>query len=289
VSLDDTAAPELGRYGSVRDGWVYDSLDDAEADVGHPVDGGMIVRETGTAVIGGARFVVASDGSLIASRSVGTLTPSSFHGTPVDGELHVGWAYRATTVRATPDGAAVATLPMHAQVAVGDVSRGFVRIADNRWAARGDLRIPALTAPPAGVGDHDRWFDVDLHEQVLVAYEGARPVYATLVSTGRPDHATAAAVTRVMLKLRMTTMTNSGADESYSVADVPWVMYYADKLALHGAYWHDRFGELHSHGCVNLAPRDARVLFAWSAPEVPPGWSGVYANADAQGSVVRIH
>ncbi len=40
-----------------------------------------------------------------------------------------------------------------------------------------------------------------------------------------------------MLKLRMTTMTNSGADDSYSVADVPWVMYYADKLALHGAYW----------------------------------------------------
>jgi lipoprotein-anchoring transpeptidase ErfK/SrfK len=84
-------------------------------------------------------------------------------------------------------------------------------------------------------------------------------------------------------------MTNSGADESYSVADVPWVMYYSDKLALHGAYWHDKFGEVHSHGCINLAPRDARVLFAWSAPEVPPGWTGVYASADARGSVVRIH
>ncbi len=185
VPLDDTTAPELGRYGSVRDGWVYDSRDDAEADVGHPVDGGMIVRETGTAEIGGGRFVVASDGSLIASRSVGTLTPSSFHGTPVDGELRVGWAYRAATVHATPDGAAVATLPMHAQVAVGEVSRGFVRIADDRWVSRGDLRIPALAAPPAGVGEHDRWFDVDLHEQVLVAYEGRRPNWSTRRSCRR--------------------------------------------------------------------------------------------------------
>ena len=46
----------------------------------------------------------------------------------------------------------------------------------------------------------------------------------------------------------------------YSVEHVPWVMYFHDSFALHGAFWHQGFGRTHSHGCVNLAPADARLL-----------------------------
>ena len=45
--------------------------------------------------------------------------------------------------------------------------------------------------------------------------------------------------------------------------------------ALHAAYWHDAWGERMSGGCVNLAPIDAKRLFAWSEPEVPEGWYGL--------------
>ena len=41
------------------------------------------------------------------------------------------------------------------------------------------------------------------------------------------------------------------------------------------AYWHNIFGNVRSHGCTNLAPRDARWLYHWSSPEVPAGWHGV--------------
>jgi lipoprotein-anchoring transpeptidase ErfK/SrfK len=55
------------------------------------------------------------------------------------------------------------------------------------------------------------------------------------------------------------------ADRSdfYSLEDVPWIMYYDDARALHGAYWHNNFGYQQSHGCVNLAPADAQWLFEW--------------------------
>src|SRR5262249_61126793 len=74
----------------------------------------------------------------------------------------------------------------------------------------------------------------------------------------------------------------------YSVADVPWTMYYDGHFALHTSYWHDGFGYPLSHGCINLAPRDARVLYQWSSPDVPPGWTSVYRDEDTPGSLVRV-
>jgi hypothetical protein len=162
----------------------------------------------------------------------------------------------------------------------------FVRVADG-WVARADLRVAALTAPPAGAAADERWFDIDLDEQVLVAYEGTRPVYATLVSTGKWKHRTPASITRVASKLQTANMV-SEKRELYSVADVPWTMYYDRDFALHTSYWHDGFGEPRSHGCVNLAPRDARALYHWSSPDVPPGWTAVYGDADNPGSLVRV-
>ena len=44
-------------------------------------------------------------------------------------------------------------------------------------------------------------------------------------------------------------------------------------IALHGAYWHRRFGERVSHGCVNLAPTDAAWLYEFT-PNFERGKSG---------------
>ena len=58
-------------------------------------------------------------------------------------------------------------------------------------------------------------------------------------------------------------------------------------FALHGTHWHDEFGKVRSHGCVNLSPLDAAWLFEWTDPVVPPGWHSVL-NKD-RGTVVIIH
>jgi len=65
-------------------------------------------------------------------------------------------------------------------------------------------------------------------------------------------------------------------------------MYYDHGFALHTSYWHDGFGSVRSHGCVNLSPADARFLYHWSSPDVPPGWIAVYGDEDHPGSLVRV-
>ena len=79
------------------------------------------------------------------------------------------------------------------------------------------------------------------------------------------------------------------ADEAklYDVSAVPWAMRFKAGLYLHAAYWHDAFGVRRSHGCVNLSPRDARALYEWATPALPPGWSEVEVPLD-QALVVRI-
>jgi lipoprotein-anchoring transpeptidase ErfK/SrfK len=163
----------------------------------------------------------------------------------------------------------------------------FVRVGDDAWIARKDLRATSLAEMPDGVVEDEKWFDIDLDDQVIVAYEGSRPVYATLVSTGKYGHSTPTVITRIASKLERTTM-SSDKQDVYSVADVPWTMFYDNNYALHSSYWHDSFGGIRSHGCINLAPHDARLLFRWSSPDVPPGWSAVYGSEQNPGSLVRV-
>jgi len=78
--------------------------------------------------------------------------------------------------------------------------------------------------------------------------------------------------------------------QNFELRDVPWIQYFAAGYALHGAYWHDVFGIPRSHGCVNLAPIDARLIFRWTDPPVPEGWHGINVGPDmGQGTSVFVH
>lgn len=132
-----------------------------------------------------------------------------------------------------------------------------------------------LRRPPS-VGPDERWIHIDLSEQTLVAYDGDRPVFATLVSTGKEPGMTPVGVHRVQTKLVAASMRDQPEeDEAYSIDDVPWTQYFSGSVALHGAFWHAGFGQVRSHGCVNLSPYDARWLFGFTAPALPPEWHAV--------------
>src|SRR5678815_37413 len=76
---------------------------------------------------------------------------------------------------------------------------------------------------------------------------------------------------------------------NFELRDVPWIQYFASGYALHGAYWHDVFGIPRSHGCVNLSPIDARVVFRWTDPPVPEGWHGINIGTEmGEGTAVII-
>jgi lipoprotein-anchoring transpeptidase ErfK/SrfK len=69
---------------------------------------------------------------------------------------------------------------------------------------------------------------------------------------------------------------------------VPWVLFFHKAFGFHGAFWHNDFGRVRSHGCVNLAPRDAAWLYAWAGPEMPVGWSAVLPSPSHPGTLVRV-
>ena len=126
-----------------------------------------------------------------------------------------------------------------------------------------------------------KWIEVSIKRQMLIAYEGTRPVFATLVSSGRggmsdPEKTTATirGIFYVHAKHVSGTMDGEEGSDSFDLRDVPYIQYFHEGYALHGAYWHDEFGKPRSHGCVNLAPADAHWLFEWTDPVVPPEWHG---------------
>jgi len=157
-----------------------------------------------------------------------------------------------------------------------DERRSYVVDREGELLSAGAVRVARATRRPPQVPKRARWVHVRLSEQVLVAYEGDRPVYATLVSTGKEGFATEPGLFRIHAKHVSTTMDGAeGTDEAYSIEDVPWTMYFNGSIALHAAFWHDRFGRVRSHGCVNLSPPDAHWLFQWSTPALPAGLHGV--------------
>jgi len=169
-------------------------------------------------------------------------------------------------------------------------NRTYIQIGDNQFVSSRVAAVVRNQNPPKDLKPEERWIDVDLSEQTLVAFEGERPVFATVVSTGREGFPTPVGEFRIYAKHMTVTMddTEAGA-EAYSIEDVPWVQYFKDSYALHGAFWHNRFGRVRSHGCVNLAPKDAKRLFAWTGPAIASGIHGRFATRDNPGTRVIIH
>ncbi|MRG91256.1 L,D-transpeptidase family protein [Polyangium spumosum] len=173
--------------------------------------------------------------------------------------------------------------------------RGLWETTEGFWLPAATMLIATPREDPIGhARAGKKWIDVSIKKQLLVAYEGTQPVFATLVSTGRggmsdPEKTTATVrgVFYVHAKHVSGTMDGEEGSDSFDLRDVPYIQYFHEGYALHGAYWHDEFGKPRSHGCVNLAPADAKWLFDWTDPPVPPEWHGA-VNLEG-GTLVWTH
>lgn len=343
-------------------------------------------RKTGLSFVGSfnakdedfvRRFAVTVDLRLIPATKIKPDTGSPFHGIELKPEmkLPLAWVIREDAktyklIRGKEEVKPVEPLPKRVVVPLtGEAHikagrRYYQTRKDNtRWLNVDDISIVSL--PPAWpeFAEHgEKWIDISLRQQTLTLFEGKRPIYTTLVSTGRDrlgDPKTSYATPQGTFRLRSKHVAaamdseaatladegegrgasrqsakslradkqatierlqaaekagtklssddqrrllniKKGRDPEYGVTerrgatgfelrDVPWIEYFASGYALHGAYWHDAFGIPRSHGCVNLAPVDARVIFLWTEPPVPPGWHGVNAGAEmGEGTAVVI-
>ena len=338
-------------------------------------------RKTGLSFVGAflaesdglsRRFAVTVDLRLIPTTKVKPDTGSPFHGIELGGGFPMPFAWvkpdDATTyhlIKGKDEARKSEAVPRRAIVPLSGKARieageRYYQTSKSKteWLRARDLSV--VDVPPSYpevAAKGEKWIDVSITQQTLVLYEGKRPVYATMVSTGRdglgdpkttlstvrgefriqskhvaaamdseenstvsggsrarPTGATAnAAATVARLKQavsrgerldeddkRRLANVEKGRDPEYGITvrrgaagfelrDVPWIQYFAAGYALHGAYWHDVFGVPRSHGCINLAPIDARVVFRWSDPPVPEGWHGINVGSDmGQGTTIVI-
>jgi len=154
-------------------------------------------------------------------------------------------------------------------------------------------RARARNGVPSG-DEHTRWIDVSIQGGWLIAFEGNEPRYVTLISPGRggtpvPHHPLLATASTPLgtfsINTKIVTATMEAPNELVH-SDVPWVQNFVGPYALHTAYWHDDWGDAVSGGCVNLSPVDARYLFDFTEPKLPPGWHAV--RRETRGPTTRV-
>lgn len=120
---------------------------------------------------------------------------------------------------------------------------------------------PAPSQPAPGHGTNgEKWIDINLSSQTVTAYQGQTAVYSAIASTGTSRTPTVVGTYRIYAKYRYKHMSGPG----YSLANVPFTMFFYKGYSIHGTYWHNNFGTPMSHGCVNLTIPDAEWFYHWA-------------------------
>lgn len=108
---------------------------------------------------------------------------------------------------------------------------------------------PAIS-PPAMVAR------VDLSDQMMRVYVDDVLTYTFLVSTGRGRHATPVG------RYQAEWLSPKHRSRKYNNAPMPWSVFFHDGYAVHGTTEVAKLGEPASHGCVRLAPENAKLFYA---------------------------
>lgn len=266
----------------------------------------------------GRSWLVTSDLLLVPKDRTRRYEPSSFKGVHLDEPGHalpiafvrgksrpkyrperldVEQAAFVDTGQAWPR---LSTLELTGRTRVQKSIRYYETREPDAWIRESDATLVPAT-PPSGfpLARGEKWIDVSIARGTLIAYRGVTPVFVTLISPGINGYAreggepakgtTPTGVFRIEWKYRSATMSPDPKTMSYFLSEVPYTQYFHKPFALHAAYWHDRFGEPKSGGCVNLSPEDARFLFDWTTPALPAEWHGVRAGDErGAGTWVRI-
>lgn len=163
------------------------------------------------------------------------------------------------------------------------------------------IEVPALvfktaTLPVLGIFSGNRWIEVDLSEQKIKAWDGDRLFLESLISTGLPWWPTPKGEFTIWSKARATKMEGGSGKYYYYLPNVPYVMFFENEeiagfrgFSLHGTYWHNDFGRVHSHGCVNLPTPVAEQLYFWTTPVNSEGKGFTSANEENPGTKIIIH
>ena len=117
----------------------------------------------------------------------------------------------------------------------------------------------------AQIFTNEKLITVDLSKQRLYAWEDGKIKKRFKVSTGMYYTPTVKGSFNIYKKVDLQDMRGYFPPyKPYYIKDVPDVMYFYQSYAIHGTYWHNKFGSRASHGCVNLSLWDANWLYDWA-------------------------
>lgn len=139
----------------------------------------------------------------------------------------------------------------------------------------GDVEPEIIVSPNQWTGDMNHFYkyiDVNLTEQRLYTYENGELVKTYLISSGINKYPTPEGFFRVYWKREKADMEwEYGPDhpDNYDLKDVPYVLSFYGGFTIHGAYWHNNFGRIMSHGCVNEPLDEAFWLYNWAQVGIP--------------------
>lgn len=257
---------------------------------------------------GDRRFAMTTDARLVPTSKLKPDRGTTFHGVSLESGWHLPMAFVKLegTYGYDVSKASLEKKEKTARLEAIQLTGRSKHLGGHRLLeAKGDLWyrerdiavVPKPGKLPSFAKDDQKWVDISIHGQTLVLYEGKKPVYATAISTGRDglgDPAKTLSTPTGVFEIRdkhvTTTMDANEVDNQFELRDVPWVQYFKGGYAIHAAPWHDEYGKPRSHGCINMSPIDARRVFGFTDPPVPPDWHGVSASeVTAKGTKIHIH
>jgi hypothetical protein len=219
----------------------------------------------------GQEFVHLTDGGWLLKNSLDLVNVTSFSGIILADkpDRPFGWVLKQADGFSSSSGntSSRITYPRYQVVQVINEENGFAQLSSGDWLPVNDL---AIVDPPRILSDHPagcRWIDVNLKTQTLAVYQECQIIFATLISSAKTPAYTPLGSFPIFYKEeRLPLFANEriASSEGFYLADVPWLMFFYENWAIHGAYWHDHFGEPWSHGCINVSPYDALWLYQWA-------------------------
>jgi len=196
------------------------------------------------------------------------LTPSRFSGLQLtrDVTFRFGWVL-ADTQSVNAAGAAVQTYKRYQvvhEVPADAQKPATIAIGADEWLPESAVTLVNPAVPAEAGPDTCRFIYANLATQTLSVYDKCKLVFATLISSGKNSW-TFEGRFAILYKVDYSSITPPATSTSdYYIEGVPYFMTYAGNFGFHAAYWHDAFGSAASHGCINLAPADAKWLYDWA-------------------------
>jgi lipoprotein-anchoring transpeptidase ErfK/SrfK len=134
-------------------------------------------------------------------------------------------------------------------------------IADNETTY--SVPAPHFTNTTIGAG---KQIEVDLTKQRLYAWENGLLVATYLVSTGTKAYPTIPGNYSILRKVPIKEYIGPG----YDLKNTHWNSQFSARGDyLHEAWWHKKFGQPMSHGCVNMRLLDAKFIYDWAPVGTP--------------------